>query len=115
MEHRHIKVACTAPVPRLAVSALKELTGWTAEPFLVPDSTLERLMTAYAALSEPMDRDRVVARDEAGANETRRGANEAWALAPPLARQGDCVSLAAEGRASSQTRFPTPRAGRTRG
>jgi hypothetical protein len=67
VENRHVKVACTAPVPRLAVSALKELTGWTAEPFLVPDSTLERLMTAYAALSESMDRDRLVTRDEAGA------------------------------------------------
>lgn len=64
---RHVKVACTAPVPRLAVLAFKELTGWTAEPFLVPDSSLERLMTAYAALAESVGRDQLVTREQAGA------------------------------------------------
>jgi hypothetical protein len=66
VEGRHVKVACTAPVPRLALSALKELTGWTADPFLVPDSTLERLVSAYAGLSKSMDRDELVTRDGAG-------------------------------------------------
>ncbi len=64
---RHVKVACTSPVPRLALSALRELTGWTAEPFLVPDSTLDALTGAYAALAEAEGRDAVVDRDAAGA------------------------------------------------
>ncbi len=66
VDAQHVKVACTAPVPRLALAALRELTGWTAEPYLVPDSSLERLIDAYASVSAP-DRDALVARDDAGA------------------------------------------------
>ena len=66
-ERKHIKVACVAPVPRLALSALRELTGWTAEPFLVPDETMEGLICAYAALADVEGRDQVVDRDVAGA------------------------------------------------
>jgi hypothetical protein len=66
-ERRHVKVACAAPVPRLALSALRELTEWTAEPFLVPDETMESLTRAYAALADVEVRDQVVARDDAGA------------------------------------------------
>ena len=51
-DRQHVKVACAAPVPRLALSALRELTGWTAEPFLVPDETMDGLMRAYAALAD---------------------------------------------------------------
>jgi hypothetical protein len=42
-----IKVACVAPLPRAALSALHRLTGWTTEPYLVSDETLERLQQAY--------------------------------------------------------------------
>jgi hypothetical protein len=66
LEAQHVKVACTAPVPRLALAALRELTGWTAEPYLIPDAALEPLIAAYAAVSAP-DRDALVARDDAGA------------------------------------------------
>jgi hypothetical protein len=64
---RRMKVACTAPVPRLALSALRELTGWTAEPFLVPDRTLVALTDTYAAMAEAEGRDQVVTREVAGA------------------------------------------------
>jgi hypothetical protein len=47
---RRVKVACAAPVPRLALGALKELTGWTGEPFLVPDHVMPELTDAYARL-----------------------------------------------------------------
>jgi hypothetical protein len=66
-ERKHVKVACAAPVPRLAMSALRELTGWTAEPFLVPDEAIEGLMCAYAELADVEARDQVVERDLAGA------------------------------------------------
>jgi hypothetical protein len=44
---RRVKVACAAPVPRLALGAFKELTRWVAEPFVVADDQLRRLLAAY--------------------------------------------------------------------
>jgi hypothetical protein len=43
-----IKTACTAPVPRAALAALRQLTGLTPEPYLVTDATWTSLATAYA-------------------------------------------------------------------
>ncbi|MGE0039786.1 MAG: hypothetical protein AB7H88_00610 [Vicinamibacterales bacterium] len=45
---QRLRVACVAPVPRVAIAALYELTRWAIEPFLVSDEHLEPLMTAYA-------------------------------------------------------------------
>lgn len=42
-----IKVACVAPLPRAALTALHRLTSWTTEPYLVSDENLERLLEAY--------------------------------------------------------------------
>jgi hypothetical protein len=42
-----IKVACVAPLPRAALGALHRLTGWTTEPYLVSDETLEQLQQSY--------------------------------------------------------------------
>lgn len=42
-----LKVACAAPLPRLALKALHELTGWSPDPFLVTDDDLSRLVEAY--------------------------------------------------------------------
>jgi type IV pilus assembly protein PilB len=64
---RHVKVACAAPVPRLALSALRELTGWSAEPFLVADATLDALVRAYGELADAPSHDRLVDRQAAGA------------------------------------------------
>jgi len=44
---RHLKVACTAPIPRLALGALRELTGCTVEPLLVADDQWRILAAAY--------------------------------------------------------------------
>jgi hypothetical protein len=44
---QHMKVACAAPVPRLALRALTELTGWVADPFLVSDDQMPPLLAAY--------------------------------------------------------------------
>lgn len=53
-EARRLKVACAAPVPRLALAALRELTGWAVEPFIVSDDTCRRLLDAYGtAPQEP--------------------------------------------------------------
>jgi hypothetical protein len=46
-DRRRLKVAATAPLPRLAIAALNEITGWTAEPFLVGDRVLPLLLDAY--------------------------------------------------------------------
>jgi hypothetical protein len=51
-ERRRLKVAATAPLPRLALAALNEITGWTAEPFLVADGLLPQLLDAYARACE---------------------------------------------------------------
>jgi hypothetical protein len=41
-------VACPAPLPKAALSALKQLTGCTPEPLLVTDADLATLMHSYA-------------------------------------------------------------------
>ncbi len=46
-EHMMVKVACIAPLPRLSLKALHELTGWTPDPYLVTDDTLPKLVDAY--------------------------------------------------------------------
>lgn len=43
---RRLRVATAAPIPRLALQALAELTGWIGDPFLVDDQQLERLLDA---------------------------------------------------------------------
>jgi hypothetical protein len=46
---RAVHVACAAPLSRPALRALRELTGWTVEPFLVADEVWPVLVEAYAA------------------------------------------------------------------
>jgi hypothetical protein len=48
-EHGRIRVAVAAPVPRVAFGALRQLTGWTPEPYLVDDDNWAALMNAYGA------------------------------------------------------------------
>jgi MshEN domain len=69
VERRRLKVATTAPVARLALAALSELTGWTAEPFLVPDRAMPRLIAAYeqASSSHPVSSLTVSSLDDAPA------------------------------------------------
>jgi hypothetical protein len=46
---RRMKVACVARVPRLALGALRELTGWTPEPYLVSDQDWNAMLAAYGS------------------------------------------------------------------
>ncbi|MEZ5284200.1 MAG: hypothetical protein R2712_05195 [Vicinamibacterales bacterium] len=48
MEGR-IRVACTAPVPRRALGALRQLTGWTPEVYLVSDADWAAILEHYGA------------------------------------------------------------------
>lgn len=47
---KRLKVACAAPLPRLALAALRELTGWTVDPFIVSDATCRVLLEAYGSV-----------------------------------------------------------------
>ena len=44
-----IRVAVVAPVPRAAINALRQLTGWIPEPFLVDDDQWNVLFDNYGA------------------------------------------------------------------
>jgi hypothetical protein len=47
LEKQVIKVAATAPLPRLAIGALRELTGFMVEPYLVADELWPSLLANY--------------------------------------------------------------------
>ena len=44
---RRMKVACVAPLPRKALAAVRAITSWTVDAFLVTDEQWERLASAY--------------------------------------------------------------------
>lgn len=44
-----VRVACSTPVPRAALTAFRAQTGWTAEPFLVGDDDWPVLQRHYGA------------------------------------------------------------------
>jgi hypothetical protein len=47
---RRLKVACSAPLPRLALAALRELTTWKIDPLIVRDDLWQELLDAYGTL-----------------------------------------------------------------
>jgi hypothetical protein len=49
-----IKVAALAPLPRLAIGALRELTGWMVEPYLVADDVWPSLLASYGSATVGM-------------------------------------------------------------
>jgi hypothetical protein len=55
---RRLVVACRAPLPRAALAALRQLTGWTPEPLFVSDTDLATLMHSYGT-SAPAPQRRV--------------------------------------------------------
>jgi hypothetical protein len=75
-----IKVACVAPLPRAALTALHRLTSWTTEPYLVSDENLERLLEAYGA-------------DVVGPAPTRAGSG--FVRASTLSEAAACIAAAA--------------------
>lgn len=54
-EHRRLKVACAAPMPRLALAVLRELTGSSVNPLLVDDDVLAALLDAYGSATDGQD------------------------------------------------------------
>jgi hypothetical protein len=44
-----LSVACRSPLPAAALGAVRQITGWHVQPFLVPDALLDRLIEAYAS------------------------------------------------------------------
>ncbi len=46
-ENNRVRVACTAPVPKVSCGVLRRLTGWTVEPYLVSDEHWAALANAY--------------------------------------------------------------------
>lgn len=49
VDEGRIRVACSAPVPRRALGALRRLTGWVPEPYLVADDDYRALLVNYGA------------------------------------------------------------------
>jgi hypothetical protein len=48
-ERGRIRVAVVPPVPRAALNALRQLTGWTPDPYLVDDDLWAALLENYGA------------------------------------------------------------------
>jgi hypothetical protein len=48
-----LRVACVAPLRRLALAALREMTGHVVEPFMVADAAFDALMASYGAAVRP--------------------------------------------------------------
>jgi hypothetical protein len=48
-----IRVACIAPVPRMAMTVLRDLTGFRVEPYLVSDRQFEEMLDDWRAAQEP--------------------------------------------------------------
>ena len=78
--NRLLLVACQAPLPRAALSALRQLTGWTPEPLLVSDVDWQTLMHNYGATATATERRvefvRVQDVEEAAARIAAAAANE---------------------------------------
>jgi Type II secretion system (T2SS), protein E, N-terminal domain len=49
-DERRLKVACAAPLPRLALAALRELTTWKVDPLIVRDDVWQALLDAYGTV-----------------------------------------------------------------
>ena len=77
-----VHVICAAPVPRAAVRALRSLTGWTAEVYLVADDVWDRALAAYTA---PVGAERLVT--------AARGVDEAAAVVAETASTDRSVTM----------------------
>lgn len=82
---RVLRVAVTAPLPRMAIRVLHRMTGLTVEPYLVPDHTLAALTAAYGEKSPDVRGACAMSLDEAAgriAEAARSGRAEGWRYVP---------------------------------
>lgn len=100
--HEVMRVACTAPLPRLALGVMRELTGFRIEPYLVADDHFPALLEAYGAsrADEPPADETV---DDLGAAAARiveaaRSNRTGLRMAETRCRDHVWVRLEAEGR-----------------
>jgi hypothetical protein len=99
--NRTLVVACQAPMPRAALSTLRQLTGWTPEPLLVSDADWQILRQNYGTTAAPSRRRVAFTRVQ--------GAGDAAArIAATAARGGAVTVTAAHGESSVMVRVETP-------
>lgn len=65
-ERGRVRVACAAPVPRVALAAFSRITGLAPEPFVVTDATFESLVAAYGTDALDDERAEFVAAHDLG-------------------------------------------------
>lgn len=90
-EKKRLKVACQAPLPRNVLTALREISGWAIEPYVVWDSEWTSLIAAYGRAKRRGPRERPVlktARDAAAkiakSAVEGRAAGMAWVRCTPF-------------------------------
>ena len=101
-----LMVACRAPLPRAALSALRQLSHWSPEPYLVLDETWRTLMDAYGTAPGHSDRPiEVVKVRDAGeaAGRVARAASTQRTIALTEARTEGLRWLRIEGPAAIDT------------
>jgi hypothetical protein len=49
VDEGRVRVVCPAPLPRRAISALRQLTGWTLDVYLVSDEDWRAILDNYGA------------------------------------------------------------------
>ncbi len=90
-EKKRVKVACQAPLPRSVLTALREISGWAVEPYLVWDTEWTSLVSAYGRAKRRGPRQRPVLKSasDAATRITRsavegRAAGMAWVRCAPF-------------------------------
>lgn len=90
-EKKRLKVACQAPLPRNVLTALREISGWAIEPYVVWDSEWTSLVGAYGRAKRRGPRERPVVKTarDAAAKITKsavegKAAGMAWVRCTPF-------------------------------
>lgn len=90
-DRSRLKVACRAPLPRQTLTALREISGWSVEPYLVWDTEFSSLVAAYGRAKRTPRRERPVLKTTLDAADRiarsaieGRAASMAWARCAPF-------------------------------
>lgn len=96
-DRQRIRVASAAPLRRLAVAALTEMTGLRVEPFIVSDDDFQRLLKEYGSAG-PAARDRGVRTVSDAAARIARAAEDGEAVRMQHTRCDSYVWVRLEGK-----------------